>query len=152
MFLTISHRICSETLPTEIGLSSCSATLHFDSPLDALSVCEISPITFRQLNNPRILDLAFGLLHQPMRTSISGKYAHRLTKGLLSLGVICLITLEYGVHLMTDNLQIRSDLPSCNEIPPIKLQVSLPNPLNALIMEVLLWRTFLCSHQMQKQE
>ena len=39
---------------------------------------------------------------------------------------------------MTDNIKIRSDLPSSAHSPPIKLQVSLPNPVASLVMEVLL--------------
>ena len=37
---------------------------------------------------------------------------------------------------MTNNIKIRSDLSSCAHIPPIKLQVSLPNPIASLVMEV----------------
>ena len=131
------YRICSETLPTEIGHSSCLATLYFDSPLDALSVCETSPIALPSIE--QATNLGFGIW---LITSANADFTFREVRSSSHQGPsfpgcrICLITLECGVHLMTDNLKIRSDLSSCNEIPPIKLQVSLPNPLNALIMEV----------------
>ena len=131
------YRICSETLPTEIGHSSCLATLYFDSPLDALSVCETSPITLPSIE--QATNLGFGIW---LITSANADFSLRKVRTSSHQGPsfpgcrICLITLECGVHLMTDNLKIRSDLSSCNEIPPIKLKVSLPNPLNALIMEV----------------
>ena len=37
---SFKYRICSETFPTELGHSSCIASLFFDTPLEALSVCE----------------------------------------------------------------------------------------------------------------
>ena len=37
---------------------------------------------------------------------------------------------------MTDNIKIRWDISSWAHIPPIKLQVSLPNPIASLVMEV----------------
>ena len=40
------------------------------------------------------------------------------------------------VCIMTEDIEIRSDLASCSQIPAIKLQVSLPHPLASLIMEV----------------
>ena len=38
------YRRCSETIPTEIGHSSCLATLCFKSPMEALSVCDTDKI------------------------------------------------------------------------------------------------------------
>ena len=37
---------------------------------------------------------------------------------------------------MTPSIKIRSDLSSCTQVPAIKLEVSLPNPQQSLIMEV----------------
>ena len=53
------YRICSETLPTEFGHSSCIATLFFDTPLEALSVCETNIIS---LSSPeQATNLGYGI-------------------------------------------------------------------------------------------
>ena len=41
---------------------------------------------------------------------------------------ICLITLECGKQLTGENIRIRSDLSSCAKVPPVKLDVALPEP------------------------
>ena len=64
---------------------------------------------------------------------------------------ICLITLACGMQIMTD-IKIRSDLSSCAHIPPIKLQVSLPNHIASLVMEVPLWKNYRSTHRKLKQE
>ena len=133
------YRICSETIPTEIGHSSCLATLYFESPTEALSVCDtkiISLPTVEQATN-----LGFGIW---LITSASNKFNFResmassaSTKTTSFPGCnICLITLECGMQIMTPNIKIRSDLSSCSQVPAIKLEISLPNPLQSLIMEV----------------
>ena len=131
------YRICSETIPTEIGHSSCLATLFFDTPLEALTVCETSSITLPSIE--QATNLGFGIW---LITSANADFSFRELRSNSQQGPsfpgcrICIISLECGVQLMTDNIKIRSDLSSCNEIPPIKLKVSLPNPLSSLIMEV----------------
>ena len=42
--------------------------------------------------------------------------------------------------IRTNNIKIRSDLSSCSQIPVIKLRLSFPDPLQSLIMEILLLR------------
>ena len=37
--------------------------------------------------------------------------------------------------IRTNNIKIRSDLSSCSQIPAFKLRLSLPDPLQSLIME-----------------
>ena len=131
------YRICSETIPTVIGHSSCLATLFFDTPLEALTVCETSSITLPSIE--QATNLGFGIW---LITSANADFSFRELRSSSQQGPsfpgcrICIISLECGVQLMTDNIKIRSDLSSCNEIPPIKLRVSLPNPLSSLIMEV----------------
>ena len=133
------YRICSETIPTEIGHSSCLATLYFESPMEALSVCDTKIINLPTIE--QATNLGFGIW---LITSASNKFNFResmassaSTKTTSFPGChICLITLECGMQIMTPNIKLRSDLSSCTQVPAIKLEVSLPNPLQSLIMEV----------------
>ena len=122
-----------------MGHSSCIATLFFDSPVDALSVCDTSlhplPSTEQATN------LGFGIW---LITSANDDFIFRESHATAASSKIqsfagcriCIITLECGMQIMTKDIKIRSDLSSCNHIPAIKLRVSLPNPLASLIMEV----------------
>ena len=129
--------ICSETIPTEIGHSSCLAWLFFDTPLEALTVCETSSITLPTIE--QATNLGFGIW---LITSANADFSSRELRSSSQQGPsfpgcrISIISIECGVQLMTGNIKIRSDKSSCNEIPPIKLRVSLPNPLSSLIMEI----------------
>ena len=38
--------------------------------------------------------------------------------------------------IRTNNIKIRSDISSCSQIPAIELRLSLPDPLQSLIMEI----------------
>ena len=52
-------------------------------------------------------------------------------------GCICIITLDCCMQIIRKNIKIWSELASCYQIPAKKLQVSLPNPLASLIIQVL---------------
>ena len=49
---------------------------------------------------------------------------------------ICIIILACGMQIHTGHIIIPSDLASCSTIPAIKLRLSLPDPLESLIMQV----------------
>ena len=133
------YRICSETFPTEMGHSSCIATLFFDSSVDALSVCDTSLVSLP--STEQATNLGFGIW---LITSANDDFIFRESHATAASSKtqsfagcrICIITLECGMQIMTKHIKIRSDLSSCSHIPAIKLQVSLPNPLASLIMEV----------------
>ena len=133
------YRICAETFPTEMGHSSCIATLFFDSSVDALSVCDTSLVSLP--SNEQATNLGFGIW---LITSANDDFIFRESHATAASSKtqsfagcrICIITLECGMQIMTKHIKIRSDLSSCSHIPAIKLRVSLPNPLASLIMEV----------------
>ena len=133
------YRICSETFQTEMGHSSCIATLFFDSSVDALSVCDTSLVSLP--STEQATNLGFGIW---LITSANDDFIFRESHATAASSKtqsfagcrICIITLECGMQIMTKHIKIRSDLSSCNHIPAIKLRVSLPNPLASLIMEV----------------
>ena len=133
------YRICSETFPTELGHSSCIATLFFDSSVDALSVCDTSLVSLP--STEQATNLGFGIW---LITSANDDFIFRESHATAASSKtqsfagcrICIISLDCGMQIMTKHIKIRSDLSSCNHIPAIKLRVSLPNPLASLIMQV----------------
>ena len=133
------YRICSETFSTEIGHSSCIATLYSFNTIEALAVCDTSVISLPSVEHAT--NLGFGIW---LITSASADFNFRESSSLTSSTAsrsfsgcnICIITLECGMQIHTGNIIIRSDLTSCSHIPAIKLRLSLPDPLESLIMEV----------------
>ena len=133
------YRICSEGFPTQIGHTSCIATLYFFGPFDALAVCETTAITL--LSIEQATNLGFGIW---FITSANADFTFRESSSLATSTSsrsfvdchICIITLACGMQIHTGHIIIRSDLASCSTIPPIKLRLSLPDPLESLIMQV----------------
>ena len=133
------YRLSSETFPTEMGHSSCVATLFFDSSVDALSVCDTSFVSVPTTELAINLGLGIWLI-----TAASDDFIFREsnatspssnTQSFASCRFWIIIH-DCGLQIMTKNIKIGSDLASCSQIPAIKLQVSLPNPLASLIMQV----------------
>ena len=56
------YRYCAETFPTEVGHSSCIATLFFDSSVDALSVCDTSLVSLPSTEQATNLGFAIWLI------------------------------------------------------------------------------------------
>ena len=112
------YRICSETFPTELGHSSCIATLFFDTPLEALSVCETNIISLHSPEQASNLGYGFWLI-----TSASTAFIFRESSSVSSstksfFGCqICIITSECGMTIRMNNIKIRSDLSSCSQHP-----------------------------------
>ena len=46
---------------------------------------------------------------------------------------ICLITLECGQQLTGENIRIRSDLSSCAKVPPVNVEMELPQPMASFL-------------------
>ena len=133
------YRICSEVFPTQIGHPSCIATLYFFSPIDALAVCETTAITLPSIE--QATNLGFGIW---LITSANDDFTFRESSSLATSSSsrsfvgchICILTLACSMQIHTGHLIIRSDLASCSTIPAIKLRLSLPDPLESLIMPV----------------
>ena len=111
----------------------------FFSPIDALAVCETTAITlpsFEQATN-----LNFGIW---FITSADADFTFRESSSLATSTSsrsfagchICIITLACGMQIHTGHIIIRSDLASCSTIPANKLRLTIPDPLESLIMQV----------------
>ena len=132
------YRICSEAFPTQMGHPSCIATLYFFSPIDALAVCETT-ITLPSIKQATNLGFSIWLF-----TSANANFTFRESPSLATSSSsrsfvgchVCIITLACGMQIHTGHIIRRSDLASCSTIPAIKLQLSLPDPLESLIMQV----------------
>ena len=119
-----------------MGHPSCIATL---CPIDALVVCETTAITLPFFEQATNLGVSTWLI-----TSANADFTFRESSFLATSSSsrsfagchICIITLECGMQIHTGHIIIRSDLASCSTIPAIKLRLSLPDPLESLIMQV----------------
>ena len=132
------YRFCSEAFPTQIGHPSCIATLYFFSPNDALAVCETTAINLPSIE--QATNLGFGIwLITSANAAFTCRESSSLAKSTSSRSFagchICTITLACGRQIHTWHI-IRSDPASCSTIPAIRLRLSLPDPLESLIMQV----------------
>ena len=130
------YRICSESVPTEMGHSSCLATLYSSTASEALAVCDTNIVQLPAIEQATNLGYGIWLIQSAHAVTLREVSSSSVQGSSFRGCRICLITLACGMQIMTDNIKIRSDLSSCAHIPPIKLQVSLPNPITSLIMEV----------------
>ena len=132
-FGSSKYRICHETLATENKDSSCLATLYFGNIMDALEVCDTVPVPLPLKVKATNLGYGIWLITSAQAnfdfkenymdaTTLAGS---KTVKGCR----ICLITLECGKQLTGENIRIRSDLSSCAKVPPVKLEVELPQPM-----------------------
>ena len=134
------YRICYEAFSTQIGHHSCIATLNCFSPIDAIAVCETTSITLPSIEQATNLGFAIWLI-----TSANADFTFRESSSLatsfssrsFSGCHTCIITLACGMQIHTGHIIRRSDLASCSTIPAIKLGISLPDPIESLIMQVL---------------
>ena len=111
----------------------------FFGPIDALAVCETVAITLPSME--QATNLGFGIW---LITSANADFTFRESSSLATLYSsrsfvgchICIITLACGMQTHTGHIIIRSDLASCSTIPAIRLRLSLPEPLESLIIQV----------------
>ena len=130
------YRICSESVPLEKGHSSCLATLYSSTASEALAVYDTTIVQLSAIEQATILGYGIWLIQSAHVVTLR-EVSSSSVKGSSFCGCrIYLITLACGMQIMTDNMKIRSDLSSCAHIPPIEMQVSLPNPIASLVMEV----------------
>ena len=132
------YRICSEAFPSQIGPPLALQHCIF-SPIDALAVCETTAITLP--STEQATKLGFGIW---LITSANADLTFRVSSSLATSSSsrsfvgchICIITFACGMLVHTAHIIIRSDLASCSTIPAFNLRLSLPDPLESLIMQV----------------
>ena len=111
----------------------------FFSHIDALAVCETTDITLPSIEQATNLGSGIWLI-----TSANADFTFRESSSLATSSSsrsfagchIGIITLACGMQIQTGHIIIRSDLTSCSTMPAIKLRLSLPDPLESLIMQV----------------
>ena len=110
----------------------------FFGPIDALAVCETTAITLPSIE--QATNLGFGIW---LITSANADFTFRESSLATSSSSrsfagchICIISLACRMQIHTGHIIITSDLASCSTIPAIKLRLSLPDPLESLIMQV----------------
>ena len=135
-----AYQICHENIATEMGYSSCLATLFFQGTLEALKVCETHKIFLPAREQAYNLGYGVWLIlsaHDSYTLTESDLLATTASDMTKYKGCrICVVTLSCGRQLVGPNVKIRSDLASCKDVPPIKIQVRLPDPLAHLISQL----------------
>ena len=131
-----NYRICHETIPTEMGHSSCLASLFFGTTMDALVTCPTENVIEAAENLGYGIWVILSATDTFTRRESSMDSSNALQVRTYPGCQICIITLEFGKQITTPRLKIRSDLGSCNKIPAIKIQVELSDPLKHLLTEV----------------
>ena len=113
--------------------------MYFFSPIDALAVCETTAITLPSIE--QATNLGFGIW---LITSANADFTFRESSSSATSSSsrsfagchICIITLACEMQIHTGHILIRSGLAACSTFPAIKLRLSLPDPLESLIMQV----------------
>ena len=127
-----NYRICHETIPTELGHSSCLATLFFVKNMDALVTCPNEDVVLPVIESAENLGYGIWIILSATDTFTMRESSMDSSNALQVRTYpgcqICIITLECGKQITT-HLKIRSDLGSCHKIPAIKTQVELSEPL-----------------------
>ena len=105
---------------------------------NALVVSETTAITLPSIEQAK--NLGFGIW---LITSANADFTFRESSLATSSSSrsfagchICIITLACGMQIHLGHIILRSALTSCSTIPAIKLRLSLPDPLESLIMQV----------------
>ena len=134
-----TYRLCSEAFPNKIGHPSCIATFYFFSPIDVLAVCETTAITLPSIE--QATNLGFGIwLIKSANADFTFRESSSLAISSSSRSFagcdFCIIILARGMQMHSGHIIIRSDFAYCSTIPAIRLRLSLPDPLESLIMQV----------------
>ena len=133
------YRICSEAFSTQIGHPSCIATFYFFSPIDVLAVCETNAITLPSIEQATNLGFSIWLIKSANADFIfreSSSLATSSSSRSFAGCDICIIILARGLQMHSGHIIIRTDFAYCSTIPAIRLRLSLPDPLESLIMQV----------------
>ena len=131
------NRICHETLAAENIDSSCLPNLYFGNNMDALEVCDTVPVPLAL--KVKATNLGYGkwsITSAQANFEFKKNYMDALTiagSNTVKGCKICLITVECGKQLSSEKIRIRSDLSSCAEVLPVKLDVALAEPMANLI-------------------
>ena len=130
------YKICHETMATETSDASCLAVLYFGSVMDAIDVCDTEAVTLPL--KEKATNLGYGIW---LITSASPNFKFResymyatTTAGSSTVDgcQICLVSHSCGKQLIGPDVRIRSDLSTCMKVPPLKLNVTLPEPMARL--------------------
>ena len=98
------YRICSESVPTEMGHSSCLATFYSSTASEALAVCDTTIVQLPAIE--QATNLGYGIwLNQSAHAVTLREVSSSSVQGSFRGCRICLITLACGMQIMTDNIK-----------------------------------------------
>ena len=127
-------------IATETGHGSCLSPLFFKGSVEALQICETEQILLPAAEKTENLGYGVWLITSATAayTLIEIDTASTTSSRIIKYPgcQICIITLECGKQLVGPHIKIRSDLSTCEQLPAIKVTVTLPDPLAQLWSEL----------------
>ena len=132
-----NYKICHESMTTKTSDASCLAVLCFENVMDEIEVCDTEVVTLPV--NEKATNLVYGIwLITPSSPNFRFResYMNATTKAgstMVERCPICLVSLSCGKQLIAPNFRIRSDLSFSMKIPPLKLNVTLPESMARLL-------------------
>ena len=135
--------ICQRGFATARRRDSCLATLYYHTPDTALATCEMNTIQLprieqaRNLGHGRWLILSRGdAFNFRLLPAGPGESTPHGSISLLPGCRACILTLECGTKLESDNLHIKADAASCNATGARRLELEISAPLANLFSYV----------------
>ena len=130
------YKICHEAIATELGHSSCLATLFLGSQIEAITACSLVSVTLPPIE--KATNLGFGIwlitaAHDTFTLRESGITSNRAHGKTLPGCRVCIVTLDCGRQLISPNIKLRSDLTTCQQLPAKFIDVQLNDPLAHLL-------------------
>ena len=98
------YRICSESVPTEMGHSSCLATLYSSTASEALAVCDTTIVQLPAIEQATNLGYGIWLIQSAHAVTLREVSSSSVQCSSFRGCRICLITLACGMQIMTDNI------------------------------------------------
>lgn len=125
--------VCHEVFATARTRKSCLATLMFQDTTQAIKVCSIKSIKLPVVETAKNLGRGRWLITSAMDGYILSQTAMNETNPLKTIKhkgcKVCILTLPCGHQAEGPNIEMRSDLSSCNNIPEVKIDIQLAKPL-----------------------
>ena len=130
------YKICHETMATETSDASCLSTLYFGNVMDAIEVCETEAVPPPLKEKAPNLGYGIWLINSAnpnfnFRESFMNATTTAGSKTIKGCR-ICIVSLKCGKQLIGPNIRIRSDLTTCMKVPPLYLNVKLPDQMSKL--------------------
>ena len=135
-----AYSICEQGFAMEKKRYSCLASLLFNHGSTAVQKCSVKPYLLPQ--REKALNLGFGRwlilsAHGDFTlTESNSNSSHPLQVAYHNGCQACVFTLNCGRELEGPNIHVRSDLSACRDVPALRIDVQLPDPIAHLFTKL----------------